>query len=485
MSEPEESLESGGAAASRYRASRIAHWDRVAVASARGRGLGGTYHRRLERIYRSLVPPGMRVLEVGCGRGDLLAAVAPAVGVGIDFSGEMVRQARARHPQLSFLEADALEIEALDGPFDTIILSDLVNDSWDVQRLFERLLPWTTPRTRIILNVYSRLWELPLTLAEFLGLARPTLDQNWLTVDDIQGLLELSGLRLVRRWQEVLLPLPLPLLAPFANRFLVRLWPFRFLALSNFFVARPAPRELAVEPRVSVVVPARNEAGNIAEVFARTPEMGAGTELVFVEGHSKDDTYAAIEREIAAHPERRAKLLRQTGKGKGDAVRLGFAEATGDVLMILDADLSVPPEDLPRFVAAIRSGHGELINGVRLVYPMEKQAMRFANLVANKFFGLAFSWLLGQPIRDTLCGTKVLLREDYERLAANRSYFGEFDPFGDFDLLFGAARLDLEIVEVPIRYRERTYGTTNIQRWRHGWLLLEMCFVAAARLKFV
>lgn len=457
----------------------------MASATARRRGLGGAYHRRLECIYRFLIPPGSRVLEVGCGRGDLLAAVAPAVGIGVDFAGEMVRQATARHPHLKFLEADAHELDELGGTFDTIILSDLVNDAWDVQRLFERLLPLTTPRTRIILNVYSRLWELPLAVAESLGLARPTLDQNWLTAEDIEGLLELAGFRLVRRWQEVMLPLPIPLLAPLANRLLVRLWPFNHLALCNFFVARPAPKELPEEPLVSVIVPARNEAGNIAAVFARTPEMGAGTELVFVEGHSQDETYAAIEREIAAHPERRAKLLRQSGKGKGDAVRLGFAEASGDVLMILDADLSVPPEDMPRFLAVIRSGRGELINGVRLIYPMEKQAMRFANLVANKLFGMAFSWLLGQPIRDTLCGTKVLHREDYERLAANRSYFGELDPFGDFDLLFGAARLDLEIVEVPIRYRERTYGATNIQRWRHGWLLLKMCFTAAARLKFV
>ena len=173
-------------------------------------------------------------------------------------------------------------------------------------------------------------------------------------------------------------------------------------------MARPAPRPLPDEPVVTVVVPARNEAGNIANIFARTPEMGAGTELIFVEGHSNDDTWAAIEREIAAHPERRARAFQQTGKGKGDAVRLGFAEATGDVLMILDADLTVPPEDLPRFYEVLRSGQGEFVNGVRLVYPMEKEAMRFVNLLGNKFFSLAFSWLLGQPIKDTLCGTKVL-----------------------------------------------------------------------------
>jgi glycosyltransferase involved in cell wall biosynthesis len=272
------------------------------------------------------------------------------------------------------------------------------------------------------------------------------------------------------------------------NRVLVKLWPFKYLALSNFVVARPLRRrepETRPQPSVSVIVPARNEAGNVPAIFARTPSMGSETEIVFVEGHSNDDTRAAIEREIAAHPERRARMLIQTGTGKGDAVRLGFSQARGDVLMILDADLSVPPEDLPRFFEALRDGKGEFVNGVRLVYPMEKEAMRGANFLGNKFFSWAFSWLLGQPIKDTLCGTKVLTRSAYQEIAANRSYFGDFDPFGDFDLLFGAAHLDLKIVEVPIRYRERTYGTTNIQRWRHGWLLLRMCAFAATRIKFV
>jgi SAM-dependent methyltransferase len=483
-------------AAERYRQERAAHWDGVARRhpghpGPRRSGAAGVYQRRLAKIYRFLVPPGLKVLELGCGGGNLLAALEPAVGVGVDFSAETVRQATERHPgpSLRFLAADAHDLgilgELAGGTFDAVILSDLINDAWDVQRLLAQVAPLTHPRTRVILNTYSRLWELPLALAARLGLAQPTLYQNWLTVADVRNLLALAGFRTIRHWPEVLLPLPIPLLAPFCNRFLVRLWPFRHLALTNFLVARPQPAPLPAAPVVSVVVPARNEAGNIASVFDRLPEMGGGTEILFVEGHSKDGTWAAIEREIAAHPERRARAFQQRGKGKGDAVRLGFQEASGDVLMILDADLTVPPEDLPRFYEVIRSGRGEFVNGVRLVYPMEKDAMRFANLLGNKFFSLAFSWLLGQPIKDTLCGTKVLRRADYERLAANRAYFGDFDPFGDFDLLFGAAKLSLEIVEVPIRYRERTYGETNIQRWSHGWLLLKMCVFAAGRIKFI
>ena len=236
---------------------------------------------------------------------------------------------------------------------------------------------------------------------------------------------------------------------------------------------------------MSVVVAARNEAGNIAQIFDRVPDMGAGTELIFVEGNSSDDTWGAIEREIARRPAVNAHLFKQPGKGKGDAVRTGFREATGDVLMILDADMTVPPEDLPRFYEAWRSGKGEFVNGVRLVYPMEDRAMRFFNHVGNKFFSLAFTWLLSQSIKDTLCGTKVLSKRSYETIAANRGYFGEIDPFGDFDLIFGAAKYNLKIVDLPVRYGERTYGETNIQRWSHGMLLLRMVVKAMRKIKFV
>jgi hypothetical protein len=398
----------------------------------------------------------------------------------------MIFSARRRHPHLRFVRADAHALN-LSEKFDVIILSDFVNDLWDVQTVLKNVCQLTTPRSRIIINSYSRLWEPILNVAQWLGLAKPTLYQNWLTVGDITSLLNLADCEVIKQSQEIFLPLRIPFLTNLSNRFLVKLWPFKHLALTNFIIARPrpGPDACAKRPSVSVIIPARNEAGNIPDVFARTPEMGEGTELVFVEGHSRDNTYSAIEAGIAAHLERRCQLLRQTGVGKGDAVRLGFAHARGDMLMILDADLTVPPEDLPRFYEALRSGKGDFINGVRLVYPMEKQAMRFLNLLGNKFFGLAFSWLLGQPIKDTLCGTKVLWKADYEAIAANRTFFGDFDPFGDFDLIFGAVKLNMKITDLPIRYRERTYGTTNIDRWKHGWLLLKMVMFAAKRLKFV
>jgi ubiquinone/menaquinone biosynthesis C-methylase UbiE len=469
-----------------YQQARIAFWDAVAKKMDVWSGLGGYYHRKLAQNYQSLVTPGQRVLEIGCGRGDLLAALNPALGVGVDFSIEMVSRARERHPDLSFVLADAHNLD-LNGTFDIIILSDLLNDVWDVQSVLQQLIHLTATKSRVIINSYSRLWELPLTFAGKLSLSNVALYQNWLTVKDIINLLNLVGFETIRSWPEILWPVSTPILDVICNRFLVKLWPFQYFALTNFVVARPQPQHnLQVSsPLVSVIIPARNEDGNISQIFARIPDMGMGTEIIFVEGHSTDDTYQTIEREMIKYPQRRCKLLRQTGVGKGDAVRLGFAKAIGDILMILDADLSVPPEDLTRFYDVIYSGRTDFVNGVRLVYPIEDQAMRYLNLIGNKFFSIIFSWLIGQPIKDTLCGTKVLWKSDYECIVANRTYFGEFDPFGDFDLLFGAAKINLKILDLPIRYRKRIYGRTNIHRWKHGWLLLKMVAFAAKKIKFV
>ncbi len=464
-----------------YYKTRQTHWDSIARKRDHWHGMGKWYHRRLLEIYRFLVSPNQRVLEIGCGMGELLAHTQPSHGVGIDFSADMIERAKAKFPDLEFHQMDAHDLSSIEGTFDVIIFSDTVNDLWDVQRAFEEVQRLCTPHTRIILNFYNNTWQLPLTLAQSLNLAAPLLNQNWLTPEDIDNMLRLSGFESIRSSQEILWPLPLGMLA---NRYLVKLWPFRNFALSNFMIARPAPKPSSTAS-VSVVIAARNEAGNIKSIFERVPKMGSETEIIFVEGHSRDNTYEAIEKEIPLHPSTPSLLFRQPGIGKADAIRLGFEKASGDILMILDADLTVPPEDLPRFYEAIVSGKGEFINGVRLVYPMEKEAMRTLNFIGNKIFSVAFSWLLGQPIKDTLCGTKVLWRDDYAKIAENRSYFGDFDPFGDFDLIFGAAKLNRKIVDLPIRYRDRTYGTTNISRWKHGILLLRMVAFAARRIKFV
>jgi glycosyltransferase involved in cell wall biosynthesis len=234
---------------------------------------------------------------------------------------------------------------------------------------------------------------------------------------------------------------------------------------------------------VSVICPCRNEAGNVAAVFERLPAFGAATELIFVEGGSSDGTSAEIERQIERHPELDARLLGQPGTGKADAVRAGFAAAQGDVLMVLDGDVSVAPEELPRLYRAVVETGGGLVTGSRFLLPMEAGSMRPLNRLGNRAFAVLLGVIFGQPLTDALCGAKALLRRDYEAMASGRHAFGDLDPFGDFDLLFGAARLHLPIVEVPVRYRARRYGRTNIKRFRHGWSLLLMSALAYRRLR--
>jgi ubiquinone/menaquinone biosynthesis C-methylase UbiE len=465
------------------RTRRVAEFfDRFADVEPRWRRRNRTYHRLIESIHRFVVPRGASILEVGVGTGDLLAALEPARGVGIDVSERMVEVARERHPELE-LHAAAGEEFLVDETFDYVVLSDLVPFADDLLAIFKNVRRMSHPHTRIVIHSYSQLWRPVIRLAELLRLKQSKPIENWVTPEDVGHLLALADLEVVTVTSRILLPKKVPLLTTFANGVLANVWGFRWLALTYWVVARPRPDGTTHERTVSVVVPARNEEGTIDEIIERIPEMGAGTEIVFVEGGSRDDTYAEIERQIERHADRDISLYKQTGQGKGDAVRLGFSRARNDILMILDADLSVAPEALPQFYDALAEGRADFVNGSRLVYGMESGAMRFLNVVGNKFFSRVFSGLLDQSVKDTLCGTKVLSRADYEAIAAGREAFGDFDPFGDFDLLLGSARLGHKIVDVPVRYHARTYGTTNISRFTHGWLLLRMAFVAFYKLK--
>jgi hypothetical protein len=448
----------------------------------RARRKNTAYEQLLRLYYAFLVPPGMRVLQLGCGDGDLVASLKPARGLGIDTDPARIDEARKKHPHLDFKLAS--EPVSTEDKFDYILLSDLVNFLPDVQAVLERLQRHSYQHTRIVLNVFNHLWRPFVSFAQKLTGRSSTLPENWLSSWDIENLLHLAGWEIVKRDSRILWPVKTPILERLFNRWLAPI--LKHFCLTVFVVARPKPLpSLYRNYTCSVVIPARNEAGNIEEAVRRIPEIGMGTEIIFIEGHSKDNTWDEIQRVAAKYSDRKIKTIKQTTKGKGGAVREAFAQATGDILFILDADLTVPPEDLIKFYNVICTGTADFVNGVRLVYPMENQAMRFLNMVANKFFSVAFSWLLGQPIKDTLCGTKVLFRSQYEQIARNRSYFGDFDPFGDFDLLFGAAKLNLRMLDLPIRYRARTYGETNISRWSHGWLLLRMVRFAAMRLKFI
>ena len=426
------------------------------------------------------------IIEIGCGTGELLHMVKGSRKVGIDFSKEMIHHAREQYPDITFHVMDAMEI-TLNEKFDVIILSNLIGWLPDIQKCFHSLIKLCHPRTRIILTYHNALWEPILKFGEWLGIKKKTPPLNWLTRADIINILYLENFEVYRHNRNMLIPFNIPLISFVFNRFISKLPLINTLALNQFVFARPRRELFPPQPSfsTSVIIPARNESGNIENALLRLPAFGKHVEILFIEGNSTDDTWDKICEMQAKYKDKLdIKIGRQTGKGKADAVRLGYEMATGDILMILDADLTVPPEDIPKFYEAIANGQGEFINGSRLVYPMEKNAMRFLNILGNKFFSVAFSWVLEQPIKDTLCGTKVLFRDDYQRLKINRTFFGDFDPFGDFDLLFGAYKLNLKIIDLPIRYKERTYGDTNISRFKHGMILLKMWFYAVGKIKF-
>jgi ubiquinone/menaquinone biosynthesis C-methylase UbiE len=462
----------------------ITYFDQLAPKRDSWKKRNWYYHQNLQDLFSFFILPGSTILEMGSGTGDLIASLNPKRGVGIDISARMVEQAQKKYPHLEWKIGDVEHLD-FEEPFDYVILSDLIGHIDDIEQAFQELKKVSNKHTRIVVTYYNHIWEPLLRLAETLRLKAKQPLQNWISSYDVEAMLSLAGFEVVNQGKKMLVPIHISFLSSFINKFLGNLPLFSRLGLIQYFIARPIPIEKKGYS-VSIIIPARNEKGNIERALSEIPDFGTMNEIIFVEGHSTDGTLGEIKRVAEAYGgKRNVRWAVQDGKGKGDAVRKGFAMAQGEVLMILDADLTVKPIELIKFYRAISSGRGEFINGCRLIYPLEKESMRFFNILGNKFFSLAFSWLLSQRIKDTLCGTKVLFKKDYSHIEKGRLYFGNFDPFGDFDLLFGAAKLNLKIVELPIRYQSRTYGETNIQRWRHGLLLLKMTIFAMRKLKFI
>lgn len=366
------------------------------------------------------------------------------------------------------------------------ILNHTLSKANDIQMFVRRNYSKITSETKIVVISFNFLWKPILNLATKVGLRKEDLKEpNWLTQDDIQNMFFLEGFEEIKRGKRFIMPLNLGFISNFINKYIAQLPLINNLCLTDYqiFKGTASKRDYSV----SIIIPARNEYGNVKGILKKIPKLGSKTEVIFVEGGSKDNTYDKIVEEISKNNLKwlDCRIVKQKGKGKKDAVELGFSLAKNDILMILDADLTVAPTELSKFYAAISEDKGELIIGSRLVYPMEKQSMRLLNYFGNKIFSLIFSFIIGQKIKDTLCGTKVISRKNYMMIKKRQKYLGGFDPFGDFDLIFGATMHDLKILEIPIRYRERTYGSTNISRFKHGLLLLKMALVGARRIKFI
>jgi SAM-dependent methyltransferase len=451
------------------------------------------YHKYLNILIKEFTGNASSVIEIGCGTGETLNYINPKTGFGIEHNKYLIEKGRELYPRLQFINADIESDNSLEDllkqnkKFDYIILSDLIGTLDDIQKVFEKMKLVSREGTKIIVTYYNYFWNPLIKVLEALKLKMRGGEKNWLYIDEIKNLLTLADFQVEKSGNAILIPGYIPLVSFLFNKYIAKLPLIRRFCLVGFVIGKSESRPEKVKAKdykVSIIVPCRNEEGNIENIIERILPIGSHTEIIFVEGNSEDNTFNKIDESIKSHQEKDIKLFKQTGKGKADAVRLGFEKASGDILMIQDADMTVEPEDLIKFYNALKKGKGEFINGTRLVYQMDDKAMRRLNKFGNIFFGKMFTWILGQRITDTLCGTKVLFKKDYERIVKNRSYFGDFDPFGDFDLIFGAAKLKLKIIEIPVRYKNREYGTTNINRFRDGFLLLKMCFFAIRKIKF-
>jgi len=468
----------GPAALQQLREARRRHQDAVAPQRSKWIRSNTYFYDRLKRLLRFIIPPQKRVLEVRCQTGQFLASVDPSYGIGVEISDAMLDCARQEHPQFHYVKSDPEDLD-LGESFDFIIF-DHIFDTVDILRAFEQIRRHCSADTQLIVVNFNHLWEPVLKLATRLGLRSKFVEPNWITENDIRGLLRLAGFRPVRKHRLLLFPKGIPLFSGFVNDFLARLPGIRRLCMMQVMVARPiCPGAHEEEVTVSIIVPCRNEAGNIQPGAERIPFMGKHTEIIFCDDKSTDATADEVRRMQRLYPEKDIRLVQGPGICKAENVWTGFRAARGDVLMILDADLTVMPEELPMFFRGLVQGHGGFVNGSRLVYPMQDDAMKIANMIGNKFFGLLFSFLLDQRIKDTLCGTKVLWRNDWQRMQPYLGTWGIRDLWGDYELLFGASKLHLEIVEVPVHYQQRLHGTTKMTRvLANGWRMLRICWYA-------
>ncbi len=443
------------------------------------------YHRQVHAFFARRIPAGQRVLEIHCRTGTLLSGVSPAHGVGVEISSQLVETARQLHPELTFHCMDPVEVDSLGLQFDFVILNQVADLAVDLLALFKALRSCCHEDTRIIITSFGALWHPMLRLAGKLSLILEPPYRNWFTPATLERIIRLSGLETVVSGRFCLLPKYMPLLTRFCNRILAKTPGLSRLCLMHYQVVRcEPPTRDASDYRVSVVVPCKNEEGNVADVARRVPEMGIGTELIFVDDRSTDETAKEVSRAIERYPERTIRLVDGPGEGKGAAVRAGLESATGDVYTILDADMTVMPEALPEFYAGLVEGRGEFINGTRLVYPLEKDSMRTMNLAGNQMFAALISYLMEQPISDSLCGTKMLWARDYPKIVAARTDLRSVDVWGDFDWLFGAAYRNLKICELPVHYLERVTGRSKMgKRFRNALVMLRMCWHAYWLLK--
>ncbi len=444
------------------------HFDDLALRDDYWKRKNAYYYSTIKAFVSRIVSPGSSVLDVGCGTGEILAATEPSRGVGVDLSGKMIELARQKHSQHTFIHSPVEDLE-LNETFDYIIMVDVLDHAYDLMKVFQRLSRFCKPTTRIILTTGNPWWEPVYSLLEKIGAKMPKGPHNAIEKGNLRQIFQMMDLKINYSGFMLLFPRWIPVLSYLANSLGVRIWGINRLSAIQYMIVQPtAKNENNLGLGCSVIIPCYNEQDNIEQAIRRVPSMGACTEIIAVSDGCTDGTVQKVkdlQREI-----KNLKLIEYSpNRGKGHAVRKGFEAATQDVLMILDADISTPPEELPWFFAPLNKGICQFVNGTRMVYPMQAQAMRTLNLFGNKLFGYIVSFIMQQSLTDTLCGTKAFYRKDLPRLRWGT------DKWGDFDLLFGAARMGSKIMEVPVHYMTRKTGESKMRSFRHGVHLLMAC----------
>ncbi|OUU27996.1 MAG: hypothetical protein CBB97_05285 [Candidatus Endolissoclinum sp. TMED37] len=454
---------------------------------------GKTFHTEDIRFLKEIIPEKSNILELGCGNGHLLSSLKPNYGLGIDFSKKLVEEAKKKYKELNFIEADIEKLPInLNSKikFNFVIICDTIGYLEDITETLDNLHKYFNEDTRLIVSYYSPLWLPLLNIATLLKLKMSNINSTLLGTSDIFNFLENSKYQTVRIDRKILIPFSIFGIERLINRYIAPLPLFSNICLRHYNISRSIKAiERTKKKSASIIIPCKNERGNIRNAIERLPKFTNKIEVIFVEGNSSDGTWEEIQKVMKDNKKNKNKIdikaFKQPTRGKADAVFYAFEKASNDILIILDGDLTVAPESLEKFWKKISSGEAEYVNGSRLIYPMDNNAMRFLNYIANKIFSVLFSWLLGQRFTDTLCGTKVLSRKNYIRAKNKNKDLGNFDPFGDFFLIFGASRLCLKITEVPIRYKAREYGETQISRFSHGALLIKMVIYAFLKIKAI
>lgn len=432
------------------------------------------YYTQIQRLLKFLIPPGKSILYFGCYREDVIYSLDASSSVVIN---EEVDERISKNKSVEFVHCK-YHLYNPQQEYDYIILDTVIGKTENINLLLRNISSACSSHTRIIIHQENYLWRPLLNFAASFGLKKQEKTQNWLSIKDVETYLETAGFESTRVYKKNIFPLKAGFLGPILNHFFSTIPVLDFLKLDQFIVGRfnKPFTQLKSSSSLSICLTVKDEEHNIEPIVSSLPVLCENQEILFVEGNSTDNTAKEIERMKMLFPHKNIRLIKQPGKGQGDAIHTGFKEAKGEIIILYEGDGTSEPYDIQYFYEAIEAGRFEFIEGSRFVYPLSHKCMPLANKIGNVVFAKWFSFFLNQRTTDVLSGIKAIRKKDYEKIYNTWGFLGIPDPFGDFELLFGSARYGLKIGEIPIRYKPRVFGESKTSVFKHGWYLLKMAF---------